>query len=89
VSFISIAAHQKLIVQCQRLIGAKTTEKQSSQKMERLQADLSDLQRLLKAYQDAVSQLPGITNEYNELQRRIRVNARKIQALKAVSAKKK
>lgn len=77
------------MVQCQRLINTESAGQESNQKTERLKQDLTELQKLLENYLHAVSQIPGLANEYNMLHRRIRISARKIQPAKADTTKRK
>jgi uncharacterized protein YlxW (UPF0749 family) len=88
VSFISPAAHQKFILQCQRLINTISQEEQVDQKTEHLKKDLAELQQLVETYLNALSQLPELANQYNILQRRIRVNARRMQPVKSTKSRK-
>jgi hypothetical protein len=78
VSFISPAAHRKFILQCESLISTNPEQEMADQKAKQLKSDLDNLQQLAEAYLKMISQLPVLAREYNELQRRIRVNARKI-----------
>ena len=87
-SFISPAAHQKFILQCQRLINTISQEDQVDQKTERLKKDLEELQQLVETYLNSLSQLPELANQYNVLQRRIRVNARRMQPVKSTRSRK-
>ena len=77
------------MVQCQRLIDTDSTNRQIDPKTERLSADLFELQQLLEKYLHAVSQIPGLANDYSMLQRRIRIRARKIQPVKTDNVKRK
>ena len=86
-SFISPAAHRKFILQCQSLINSISAE-QADEKTERLKADLMALQQLVETYLDTLSQLPVLPREYNELQRRIRITARRMQPVKNAGAGK-
>ena len=46
------------------------------------------LQQLVETYLDTLSQLPVLAREYNELQRRIRITARRMQPVKNAGAGK-
>ena len=87
-AFISPAAHRKFILQCQSLVNS-ISEEQADEKTERLKADLMALQQLVETYLDTLSQLPVLAREYNELQRRIRITARRMQPVKNAGAGKK
>ena len=65
------------------------TDHESDPKTARLKEDLTELQRLLDNYLHAVAQIPGLANEYNLLQRRIRISARKIQPARTDNIKRK
>jgi len=87
VSFISPAAHHKFILQCQSLIDS-ISEEQADEKTEKLKADLTALQQLVETYLQTLSQLTVLARESNELQRRIRITARRMQPVKNTSAGK-
>jgi hypothetical protein len=85
VSFISTSAHQKFISQCDRYVIDTSENGQvdtKDEKMELLIEDLAKLQQLTESYQDKLLQLSLLTSEYNSLQRRIRINIRKVQIVK-------
>lgn len=91
-SFISIAAHQKFIFQCQRLIESACEDGQlipTDETTKQLKEDLAQLQQLVEAYMYAFSQLPKLSSEYNTLRRRIRVDIRKMQISKMAPMKNK
>ncbi len=73
--FIGLAVHQKFIIQCQYRIRATAA---TNQEADRLQSDLKNLEQLAAEYAVLVKQLPVLVGEYKFLQRRIRVNARKM-----------
>lgn len=88
-SFISTTAHQKFISQCTSLIEETLQNVNgvlADDKAERLKADLAALQQLAEDYMRTFSQLPELTREYYILQRRIRVNMRKMQLIKPVNS---
>ncbi len=81
-SFISPAAHKKFVEQCQALINKISAVEQADEKALQLKADLEALQQLLDNYLKTMERIPELTRSYNDLQRRIRVNARKMQPAK-------
>jgi len=89
VSFISPAAHQKFILQCQHLIQDAAGVAADDMRTESLKADLAQLQRLVEVYSKTLSQLPGLAREYKELQRRIRIRARRMQPVKNTNGDKR
>ena len=85
-SNISYAAHLKFLSQCQNLffnLSAQQTPVITAEQAEKLKADIAQLQQLAEVYAHTVSRLPDLAREYKELQRRIRIKARKIQLIKS------
>ncbi|CAN5241180.1 hypothetical protein BH11BAC5_BH11BAC5_07790 [soil metagenome] len=73
------------MAQCKSLIDALSENGEDLQldnSSEQLKGDLERLQQLMTAYIGIVSALPALSNEYNGLQRIIRIRVRKMQIQK-------
>ncbi len=84
-TFISISAHQKFISLCNSLIEDNSHDADLSvkdEKEEQLKQDLDKLHQLAQKYKTTFSELPKISQEYNILQRNIRINIRKLRIKK-------
>ncbi|MFT3932911.1 MAG: hypothetical protein QM726_04785 [Chitinophagaceae bacterium] len=88
-SFISPSAHKKFVEQCQNVINRLSVTDQANPKAAQLKADLEELQHLLDSYLLTISRIPELSKSYNDLQRRIRVNARKMQPAKNTYASRR
>lgn len=91
-SFISNAAHQKFIMQCQDIISTIVETDEvipCGDKNEELNNDLIELQQLMNAYLEMLLALPKLTCRYYNLHRKIRINIRKIQQKKNQTDRKK
>ena len=90
-SFISIAAHDKFVSQCKNL-NAALEETQTlpvgEAKIQELFDDLASLEKLIVSYQDQLSQLASLADDYKNKQRLIRIKSRKIQVKQKQQAKK-
>jgi hypothetical protein len=79
VSFISPAAHHKFISLCQVITSKFSNKEMMDKRIENFYADLAELEQLMETYEQTLSKIPDIARQYKELQRRLRVQARRMQ----------
>lgn len=86
-TFISSSAHQKFVQQCQLFLGNPAEAKlldNGDEKILQLDKDLQALEKLAENYMKTMAQLPALSKDYYELQKRIRIRLRKIQQAELV-----
>lgn len=75
--YISSASHQKFLQQCRILLPGDVDHEVNPGK-DQLRADLERLEQMAETYSAMMAKLPVLARDYNILQKRIRVNARKL-----------
>ena len=84
-SLIKTSVHKKFVSQCHALINSTEPDGQNAlpeDKVRQLQEHLDELQQLFDYQVNAISKLLIRTEEYNILQRRIRLRLRKMKLVK-------